>query len=212
MKFLFSFLTIIVLCSGCAGPKQARQSAKTLAVFTANVKTNIESFAKSRTTLAQERTAIANNLLASSGRAEMDTSLQVRIWKSAGDGATVGLYEDVISTSDSVAAQLEGLDTMRVFGDEAVKKAKTAVTIPSRNLGETQDGLAILAEKPSLKAQVEFLAGFIKDVKTKIDESSKEAAAENKKGMDAANKKANEAATAANKLDEQIKAKEDNRK
>lgn len=154
--------------SGCAGPRTARETAAALARQTTELKSQTEQFAAKRTDLIRMRTAALNGLEESAVESETDSAFRLQVWALTGDTESVKLANALIAQGDLAGKNKEAADAAKQQAGDVVQAAKSAFDARSANLAEVQKDLETLAEQPSLKDELAFLAGFVSEVRSDI--------------------------------------------
>jgi hypothetical protein len=160
------------LLAGCAGPRTARETAGTLALYTAQLKAQTDRFAASRTELTKMRTASLGLLEESALEAETRNNSIVQIWSLAGRSDDVELVNNLQNAAAFAEKQQDALETLKEQHLQAVQAAKTAVDFQGKKLDDVAKGLGTLAQKPALKDELSFLAGFISEVQNDLQKAS----------------------------------------
>ena len=166
----------MILMAGCAS-QELRQGTNQVAVFTQQVSEDGAEFARSRTSLARARRA---NIAMLEGNAiELETAVNrdLDIWRLAGaTGARrVQLLEGIRTYAQNAAQRNTELSELRKRHEISIAQAKTAVDIRQAELAKVSSALSQLAQERDSKAQINFLVGYFKEVKSAIDKAKEEA-------------------------------------
>ena len=182
-------VTLLLSVLGCAVPREARDTSRVLSIYTVQLNAEMQRFANSRTEIDKMRLANANYLEQSAYDTQTRNMLLPHVWQLAGAGGRAKFLEEILATADLAARQEEALTALVAEQDAAVRSAKSAVVVQSKKLDETAKGLSALAEKPSLRQDLEFLAKFVSDVQAELKKSSTNVTSEAAAGKDLAKKK-----------------------
>jgi hypothetical protein len=166
---LYGFgLAVCLGLSGCAGARQVRTTAGVLSLYSAQVKTEADRIASSRTHLVKARTMNLNALEESTVETESRNAVQLRIWQAAAGADSQRLLSLVSDTANLAASQTESLIQLQAQHQEALAHLSAATTFQTAKLEEASKTLATLAEKPAPKDEISFLVGFVSEVRANL--------------------------------------------
>ena len=175
--------------AGCSVPKQARETAGVLSLYTAHVKIDTENYAASRLELNKARTANIDYLEQSAVKMENANALQLKIWQLSNNDERAKLCQGLTETTVLAAGQADAFSALRQKQSDAVANMKSAITVQSKQLDDTAKGLSTLAETPTWTDDAKFYFGFLSEVRAGITNLGSNSLSQLDVGKNAAAKK-----------------------
>jgi len=176
MKTLITLTSLATLClTGCCVPKEARDTAAVLSLYTAHVKADTEHYAAARLELDKARTANTDYLEQSAVKLENANALQLKVWQLSNNNDRAKLCQGLTEATILASGQDDAFSVLRQKQADAVANMKSAITVQSKQLDETAKGLSTLVEKPSWTDDATFYFSFFSEVRagiTNLDTSS----------------------------------------
>ena len=175
---MWTFTMVLVSASAGCVPREARDGAKVLAVYTQQVNELATRFADQQTAIDRASQQVTNDLEDSALVTEQNNDAQNRRWTIATD-PRASLYQQVREGVNSEAASRDALLKARSDHDKLVEDTESGVADHSKQLSAVAQALGKLSSPRSTTDEMQFLVGYFSAVRDQMkkDKADAEAAA-----------------------------------
>ena len=167
-------LGLASLLTGCAAPKELRNDTRTVGLYVQTVKNDAEEFARLRDAATKARMANIAALELKTLRAEQAIQRDVHVLEIIQDKERMQLLAALRNASDLIVAQRKEYEARSAGAKSDVEKAKSALNFRISKLSETSATLLKLADDRTLREDIQFYSGFLKQVRDHVKTSLKD--------------------------------------